>query len=119
MFVTPPTVEVLIIRNSGEEILIKNPSDISKYTDINEIRERIAEVIVISPKKYLGNILKLLTDSRGEQEDLSFLSSERVKIVYRVPLLELVTGFYDTLKSISQGFATFDYKILYFKTHNL
>jgi len=119
LFVTPPTVEVLIIRNSGEEILIKNPSDISKYTDINEIRERIAEVIVISPKKYLGNILKLLTDSRGEQEDLSFLSSERVKIVYRVPLLELVTGFYDTLKSISQGFATFDYKILYFKQANL
>jgi len=109
LIVTPPTVEVLIIRNSGEKILIKNPSDISKFTDINEIRERIAEVVVISPKKYLGNILKLLTESRGMQEDLSFLSSERVKIIYKVPLLELVSGFYDTLKSISQGFATFDY----------
>ena len=119
LIVTPPTVEVLIIRNSGEEILIKNPSDISKYTDINEIRERIAEVIVISPKKYLGNILKLLADSRGNQEDLSFLSSDRVKIVYKVPLLELVSGFYDTLKSISQGFATYDYKILYFEQANL
>ena len=119
LIVTPPTVEILLIRNSGEEILIKNPSEMSKYTDIKEINERIAEVVVISPKKYLGNILKLLTESRGEQKDLSFLSSERVKLVYSVPLLELVSGFYDTLKSISQGFATFDYKIVSFKKGDL
>ena len=119
LIVTPPTVEILLIRNSGEEILIKNPSEMSKYTDIKEINERIAEVVVISPKKYLGNILKLLTESRGEQKDLSFLSSERVKLVYSVPLLELVSGFYDTLKSISQGFATFDYKIVSFKKADL
>ena len=119
LIVTPPTVEVLLIRNNGEEILIKNPSIMSEYTDIDEIKERIAEVVVISPKKYLGNILKLLTESRGEQKDLSFLSSERVKIVYSVPLLELVSGFYDTLKSISQGFATFDYKIVAFKKADL
>jgi len=119
LIVTPPTVEVLLIRNNGQEILIKNPSIMSEYTDIGEIKERIAEVVVISPKKYLGNILKLLTESRGEQKDLSFLSSERVKIVYSVPLLELVSGFYDTLKSISQGFATFDYKIVAFKKADL
>tara|TARA_B110000014_G_scaffold220129_1_gene176025 strand:- start:122 stop:1918 length:1797 start_codon:yes stop_codon:yes gene_type:complete len=119
LIVTPPTVEILLIRNSGEEILIKNPSEMSKYTDIKEINERIAEVVVISPKKYLGNILKLLTESRGEQKDLSFLSSERVKLIYSVPLLELVSGFYDTLKSISQGFATFDYKIVSFKKGDL
>ena len=119
LIVTPPTVEVLLIRNNGEEILIKNPSKMSEYTDIDEINERIAEVVVISPKKYLGNILKLLTESRGEQKNLSFLSSERVKIVYSVPLLELVSGFYDTLKSISQGFATFDYKIVSFKKADL
>ena len=119
LIVTPPTVEILLIRNSGEEILIKNPSEMSKYTDIKEINERIAEVVVISPKKYLGNILKLLTESRGEQKDLSFLSSERVKLIYSVPLLELVSGFYDTLKSISQGFATFDYKIVSFKKGEL
>ena len=119
LIVTPPTVEVLLILNNGEEILIKNPSIMSEYTDIDEIKERIAEVVVISPKKYLGNILKLLTESRGEQKDLSFLSSERVKIVYSVPLLELISGFYDTLKSISQGFATFDYKIVAFKKADL
>ena len=119
LIVTPPTVEVLLILNNGEEILIKNPSIMSEYTDIDEIKERIAEVVVISPKKYLGNILKLLTESRGEQKDLSFLSSERVKIIYSVPLLELVSGFYDTLKSISQGFATFDYKIVAFKKADL
>ena len=119
LIVTPPTVEILLIRNNGDEILIKNPSQIDKYTDIKEMKERIAEVTVISPKQYLGNILKLLTDSRGEQKDLSFLSSERVKIVYKVPLLELVSGFYDTLKSISQGFATFDYKILIFEKGEL
>ena len=57
--------------------------------------------------------------SRGVQKDLSFLSSDRVKIVYNVPLLELVSGFYDTLKSISQGFATFDYRILSFEKAEL
>ncbi len=119
LIVTPPTVEILIIRNNGEEILIKNPSQIDKYTDINEMKERITEVTVISPKQYLGNILKLLTESRGVQKDLSFLSSDRVKIVYNVPLLELVSGFYDTLKSISQGFATFDYRILSFEKAEL
>ena len=119
LIVTPPTVELKLVRNNGQEVLIKNPSEISQYTDIKELKEKIWEVTIILPKRYLGVVLELLEDSRGGQEELSFISTDRVKTIYRVPLLELVSGFYDKLKSITQGFATMDYKILEFKTANL
>jgi len=119
LIVTPPTVEIKLVRNNGQEVLIKNPSEISQYTDIKELKEKICEVTIILPKRYLGVVLELLEDSRGGQEELSFISTDRVKTIYRVPLLELVSGFYDKLKSITQGFATMDYKILEFKTANL
>ena len=119
LIVTPPTVEIKLVRNNGQEVLIKNPSEISQYTDIKELKEKICEVTIILPKRYLGVVLELLEDSRGGQEELSFMSTDRVKTIYRVPLLELVSGFYDKLKSITQGFATMDYKILEFRTANL
>ena len=119
LIVTPPTVEIKLVRNNGHEVLIKNPSEISQYTDIKEIKEKICEVTIILPKRYLGVVLELLEDSRGDQQELSFISTDRVKTIYRIPLLELVSGFYDKLKSITQGFATMDYKILEFKTADL
>ena len=119
LIVTPPSVEFKIVRNNDEEILIRNPSKIEEYTDIKSIQERICELDLLFPKEYLGSIMNLLNEKRGVQLDLNYLSTSMIKLKYRMPLLELVTGFYDSLKSISQGFASLDYQILEFETGNL
>ena len=117
--VTPPSVEFKLIRNNDEERVIRNPSILDEYTDIKKLQERICEVDLLFPKEYLGAILTLLNDKRGIQEDLTYLSTTMVKLKYKLPLLELVSGFYDSLKSISQGFASIDYKILGFEDGSL
>ena len=119
LIVTPPSVEFKIVRNNDEEIIIRNPSKIEEYTDIKSIQERICELDLLFPKEYLGSIMNLLNEKRGVQLDLNYLSTSMVKLKYRMPLLELVTGFYDSLKSISQGFASLDYQILDFEPGNL
>ena len=103
LIVTPPSVEFKIVRNNDTEIIIRNPSEIEKYTDIKYLMEKYCEVNLLFPKEYLGSIMQLLSDKRGTQEDLNYLSTSMVKVRYKLPLLELVSGFYDTLKSISQG----------------
>ncbi len=119
LIVTPPSVEFKIVRNNDEEIIIRNPSKIEEYTDIKSIHERICELDLLFPKEYLGSIMNLLNEKRGVQIDLNYLSTSMVKLKYRMPLLELVTGFYDSLKSISQGFASLDYQILEFEIGDL
>lgn len=119
LIVTPPSVEFKIVRNNDEEIVIRNPSKIEEYTDIKSIHERICELDLLFPKEYLGSIMNLLNEKRGVQIDLNYLSTSMVKLKYRMPLLELVTGFYDSVKSISQGFASLDYQILEFEIGDL
>ena len=119
LIVTPPSVEFKLLRNNEEEIIIRNPSEIDKYTDIKSIQEKYCEINLLFPKEYLGSIIQLINEKRGIQEDLNYLSTTMVKVRYRLPLLELVNGFYDSLKSISQGFASLDYSILDFETGNL
>jgi len=119
LIVTPPSVEFQLIRNNGEKILIRNPNELEKYTDIKSIQEKYCEVNLLFPKEYLGSIMQLLNEKRAIQNSMEYLSTTMVKISYKLPLLELASGFYDQLKSISQGFATLDYSILEFETGNL
>ena len=119
LIVTPPSVEFKLIRNNDEELIIRNPSIIDKFTDIKAIKERVCELDLLFPKEYLGPIIKLLNEKRATQIDLVYLSSSMVKLKYQIPLIELVSGFYDSLKSISQGFASLDYKILDFENGDL
>ena len=119
LIVTPPSVEFKLIRNNDEELIIRNPSIIDKFTDIKAIKERVCELDLLFPKEYLGPIIKLLNEKRATQIDLVYLSSSMVKLKYQIPLLELVSGFYDSLNSISQGFASLDYKILDFENGDL
>ena len=119
LIVTPPSVEFQLIRNNDEKILIRNPNELEKYTDIKSIQEKYCEVNLLFPKEYLGSIMQLLNEKRAIQNSMDYLSTTMVKISYKLPLLELVSGFYDQLKSISQGFATLDYSILEFETGNL
>jgi len=107
---TAPTVLYKVKLTSGEEITIENPSKFPESVKIDEVLEPVIKATIITPKEYLGNILKLCQERRGEQIDMSYLDEKRVILTYKIPLNEIVIDFYDKLKSCSAGYASFDYE---------
>jgi GTP-binding protein LepA len=110
LIATAPSVVYDISMRSGEEIQLHNPADMPDVTLIEEIREPWIRATIITPDDYLGAILKLCQDRRGIQTDLSYVG-KRAMLTYDLPLNEVVFDFYDRLKSISRGYASFDYQI--------
>ena len=108
---TAPTVLYKIHLNSGKTLDVENPSKFPDTTLIDHVEEPIISATIITPKQYLGAIMKLCQERRGEQTDMTYLDETRLVIKYRLPLNEIVTDFYDRLKSISAGYASFDYEI--------
>jgi translation factor GUF1, mitochondrial len=109
---TAPSVLYRVKLASGETIDVENPSDFPDPSRIEEILEPMIDATIILPKTYLGNIIKLCTDKRGKQLDMRFLEEDRLILKYRLPLNEVATDFYDQLKSLSAGYASFDYEII-------
>ncbi len=107
---TAPSVIYEINLNDGEILKIHNPADWPDSTKINSIKEPWIRATIFSPDDYLGKILKLCNDKRGVQVELSYVG-KRVMLVYDLPLNEVIFDFNDTLKSISRGYASFDYEI--------
>ena len=107
---TSPTVLYKIELNSGEEVTIENPSKFPDPVMIAVIKEPMIEATIITPKEYLGSLMKLCQDRRGEQLDLTYLDETRLVLKYSMPMTEIVTDFYDKLKSLSAGYASFDYE---------
>ncbi|HJZ24345.1 MAG TPA: translation elongation factor 4 [Candidatus Babeliales bacterium] len=111
VIVTAPSVLYkLTMANTGEEVTIESPADFPEPHLIETIWEPIIEATIILPKDYLGSIIKLCQEKRGQQKDLSFLDTDRVILKYILPLNEVATDFYDQLKSVSSGYASFDYE---------
>ena len=107
---TAPTVLYKIILTDGKELLIEKPSDFPEKVRILEVQEPIMDATVITPKEYLGNILKLCQDKRGKQTEMTYLDEDRIILKYKMPLNEIIIDFYDRLKSLSAGYASFDYE---------
>ena len=107
---TAPSVIYKIYLTDGTMIDLHNPSDFPEVTRIKDIEEPWIKASIIVPDEYLGAVLQLCTDRRGEQIDLTYVGS-RAMATYRLPLNEVVFDFYDRLKSISRGYASFDYEI--------
>ncbi|MBL4588062.1 elongation factor 4 [Candidatus Babeliales bacterium] len=107
---TSPTVLFKVILNNGKEAIIENPADFPESPQIQTVYEPMISATIIARNEHLGNILKLCQERRGEQLDLSYLDEERIVLKYRLPLNEIVTDFYDKLKSVSAGYASFDYE---------
>lgn len=107
---TAPSVMYKVKLANGETINIENPSDFPEPNHIEEISEPIISANIIVPKQYLGNIITLCEDKRGQQQDMNFIDDERVILRYKLPLAEVATDFYDKLKSASSGYASFDYE---------
>jgi GTP-binding protein LepA len=110
LIATAPSVIYKIELNSGEEIEIHNPVDMPDPMRIREIKEPWIQATILTPDEYLGAILKLCQERRGAQIDLNYVGN-RAMVKYDLPLNEVVFDFYDRLKSVSKGYASFDYHI--------
>ena len=110
LITTAPSVVYKINMNSGETLELHNPSDMPDVVKISNIEEPWIKATIFVPDEYLGPILSLCTERRGEQIELTYVGN-RAMVVYRLPLNEVVFDFYDRLKSISRGYASFDYQM--------
>ncbi|MBO0759536.1 MAG: elongation factor 4, partial [Bradyrhizobiaceae bacterium] len=108
LIATAPSVVYKITLTGGQEIEIHNPVDMPDVVKIAEIREPWIRATILTPDDYLGSVLKLCQDRRGVQIDLSYVGN-RAMVKYDLPLNEVVFDFYDRLKSVSKGYASFDY----------
>jgi len=110
LIATAPSVVYKLALNDGSEVELHNPVDMPDPTKIDTIAEPWIKATILTPDDYLGAILKLCQERRGIQTDLSYVGS-RAMVTYELPLNEVVFDFYDRLKSVSKGYASFDYQI--------
>ncbi len=115
---TAPSVVYKIKKSDGKVIELHNPADLPEGNDLNSIEEPWIKATIFVPDKFLGSVLTLCTERRGEQIDLSYVGS-RAMVVYKLPLNEVVFDFYDRLKSVSSGYASFDYQFDKYEVGNL
>ena len=116
---TAPSCLYRVVKNSGEEITVENPSHLPDPTLISEILEPYAEVSIHVPNEFVGKIVKLCEDRRGIQKEIRYITQDRVQIVYHLPFNEMVFDFYDHLKSQTRGYASMDYEIGEFRASKL
>jgi GTP-binding protein LepA len=109
LITTAPGVRYRITTTAGAVMEIDNPTKFPDPSEIREIEEPIIDATVITREEYLGGILKLLEEKRGEQKKFEYLGGGRVMLTYELPLNEIVLDFYDRLKSCSRGYASLDY----------
>ncbi|MFA5427160.1 MAG: translation elongation factor 4 [Sulfurimonas sp.] len=119
LIASAPSVIYQVYLNNGEKINVHNPSELPEVNRIDRIEEPYIKATVITPSEYLGNIITLLIDKRGTQTKMTYLNQDRVMLEYEVPMNEIVMDFYDKLKSISKGYASFDYEPIEFRVGDL
>ncbi len=119
LIATAPSVEYKIIRSDGVELAIDNPADLPDPSAIDEVLEPYLKVTVITPSSFTGTLMDLCQTRRGEMLKMEYLSPERLEIQYRMPLAEVVTDFFDQMKSRSQGYASLDYEPMGYEAANL
>ena len=115
---TAPSVAYKITMTNGDVITLHNPADMPDLSTVKFIEEPMVRATIMVPDTYLGSILKLCTERRGEQQELTYVGS-RAMVVYKIPLNEIVFDFYDRLKSISSGYASFDYELTDYQVSDL
>ncbi|HYY83116.1 MAG TPA: translation elongation factor 4, partial [Beijerinckiaceae bacterium] len=118
LIATAPSVIYRILLRDGEVLELHNPADMPDIMKIVSIEEPWIRATILTPDEYLGSVLKLCQDRRGEQVDLNYVG-KRAMVVYDLPLNEVVFDFYDRLKSISKGYASFDYHITEYREGDL
>jgi len=119
LLATMPSVEFDVTLTNGEELEVHNPSDMPDPGTIEEIREPFIRASVIAPKEFVGAVMELCQERRGEHVGMHYLSPERVQMTYDLPLAEIVLDFFDQLKSRTRGYASLDYELSGMKASDL
>lgn len=118
LVVTNPSTDYQITLNNGEELDIKSASDLPDVTKIREIREPWIKGEIVVPKDYIGSVIQLIVNKRGQQKNLSYID-ERALISFEAPLANLLTDFYDQLKSVTSGYGSFNYELDTYRVEDL
>ena len=118
LITTAPTVVYEVLRSDGELIKIDNPANLPDPGQIREVREPIIEAHILVPQDYLGSVINLCIEKRGVQKQLQYLGGQ-VQVSYELPLSEVVLDFFDRLKSVSRGYASFEYEFKRFQAADL
>jgi GTP-binding protein LepA len=108
-----------VLRSDGEIIAVANPADMPDPGQIESIEEPVMQITIITPTRYIGTIMELVTGKRGVFDTMEHLDPQRVAIKYRIPLAEIVIDFYDQLKSRTQGYASLDYTLAGYQESDL
>ena len=108
---TAPSVSYKVTKTNGNELIISNPSNMPDVQEIAKIEEPVINAFVFTPPEYVGQIMDLATNKRGEYIDMQYIDKNRVKMSYILPLGEIVYDFFDKLKSRTHGYASFDYEM--------
>ncbi len=116
---TAPNVEYEVVKRNGEVIRVDNPARFPPESEIEEIREPWMRVQIFTPSEYIGPIMELVSKRRGKFVRMDYLDPRRVMLLYEMPLAEMITDFYDRLKSVSRGYASLDYSFLEYRPDNL
>ncbi|MGC8854432.1 MAG: translation elongation factor 4 [Halothiobacillaceae bacterium] len=114
LITTAPTVVYEVVTTQGEVLHIHNPADLPPVSNISEMREPIIEANILVPQDYVGNVITLCIEKRGVQKQMLYLGNQ-VSLKFELPLAEVVMDFFDKLKSVSRGYASFDYHFLRFQ----
>jgi len=118
LIITAPSVSYIAVTGK-DEMMVSSPSELPDPSFMDGIKEPWVKVEILTPKDYVGSIMTLCTDKRGEFKNMQYLSLDRVLLVFELPLASIVVDFYDSLKSISSGYASMNYEHLDFRLGNL
>lgn len=119
LITTAPSVIYKVYMTDGESMNLSNPSDLPEITRINKIEEPIVKAEIILPTEYIGAIMELCQERRGEYIGMEYMEQNRATITYYIPLNEIIYDFFDVLKSRSKGYASFDYELVGYKESDL
>lgn len=119
LIATTPSVVFEIVKSSGEIVMVDNPAKLPNPSHIEEYREPIVKSVIITPNTYTGAIMELCQKRRGVFVHMEYIDKVRVRLNYELPLVEIVTDFFNKLKSCSQGYASFDYEFFEFRAADM
>ncbi|MBR2988639.1 MAG: translation elongation factor 4 [Clostridia bacterium] len=119
LITTAPGVNYKVVKSNGEVLTVTNPSNLPNLAEVDHIEEPVVSAFIYTPPEYIGPIMELCQEKRGENIDMTYIDKTRVKIHYEIPLNEIVYDFFDGLKSRTRGYASLDYELKGYKASDL
>jgi len=116
---TLPNVEYIVYTKKGDKIIVDNPAEMPPVSEIDHIEEPYMKAQIVTPSEYVGNIMKLAMDKRGVYKNTTYIDPTRADLQFEFPLSEIIFDFYDKLKSVTRGYASFDYEFIGYRESDL